>query len=253
MRKKIFILLSLIVPLFVYSQDNNNWEIKKGEVLKYKVAFNSGLTGDVKGGEATMSVSSKTTIINGNEAYIATLIGGTTGVIEWFYKVEDKYQTYIETQNNVPLLFKQSIKENDYTKHDEVSFYPSQHIAKHNGQNIAIPNNTQDFLSVIYYVRGLDMTKLKKGGTFSVPYFADDKVSYFTIVYQGTEQITTRKLGKIMCYAFKPKLPSGKMFKDQYPATLWISADNRRLPVLVDAKMKVGKMRMVLTSYSNVQ
>ena len=36
------------------------WKIIKGEKLTYKIAFSSGLTGNVKGGEATMSVKSST-------------------------------------------------------------------------------------------------------------------------------------------------------------------------------------------------
>ncbi|MGC3978879.1 MAG: DUF3108 domain-containing protein [Paludibacteraceae bacterium] len=244
----IIVLLSIINPLLSITQ-NEDWEIKKGEKLTFKVTFSSGLTGDVKGGEATMSVQNKTVRIGGKEAYHATLTGGTTGIIEWFYQVENKYESYIDIKSKSPLLYAQFVRENKYQKKDTVHFDQSNNTAVYDGKKMDIPANTQDFLSVFYYVRSLDMSKLKKGDAFVVPFFSSDKVTNFKIIYNGVETIKTRKLGKISCYSFKPQVPTGKVFKDQYPATMWISADSKRLPVLVDAKMKVGRMKMELLEY----
>ncbi|MFV0470496.1 MAG: DUF3108 domain-containing protein [Paludibacteraceae bacterium] len=248
--KKISILFfSMIFSFILIAQDTDNWKIKKGEVLKFKVAFSSGLTGDIKGGEAVMSVKSQANQIGNRNVYHAVLTGETTGVIEWFYKVENKYESYIDAGTGESLLFTQSVKENKYQKSDTVYFNPTTKTAKFEGKTISIPDNTQDFLSVIYYVRSKDMEKLKQGDTFTVSFFTSKKVEDFNIIYSGIEKIKTKKLGTIACYAFKPQLPTGKVFKDQYPATMWISADSRRLPVLVDAKMKVGKMKLELTGY----
>ncbi|VBB45734.1 conserved hypothetical protein [uncultured Paludibacter sp.] len=249
MKKISIILLSLVFPFLVMSQDSNNWKIKKGEKLKYKVAFNSGLTGDIKGGEATMSVMSKTVQLGDNEVYHATLAGGTTGIIEWFYQVENKYESYIDVKTGEPLLYAQSVRENKYRNKDTVFFDPKNHTAIYKEKKIKIPENTQDFLSVFYYLRMKDMSKLKAGDTFTISFFSSDKAADFKIIYNGIEKIKTKKMGQVECYSFKPQLPTGKVFKDQYPATMWISADSRRLPVLVDAKMKVGKMKMELISY----
>ncbi len=207
------------------------------------------MTGDVKGGEATMTVLPKTTKIGGKEVYHAILNGTTTGVIELFYKVDNKYQSYMDVKTNVPLLYIQNSHENKYQSSDTVRFDHSNKTATLNGEKISIPENTQDFLSIFYYARGLNMLKMKKSDTFKVPYFTGSKVAYFTIVYNGIEKIKTKKMGEVSCYAFKPQVPTGKIFKDQYPATMWISADNKRLPILVDAKMKVGKMKMELLEY----
>lgn len=243
------VLLAMIFPAMISAQDSNRWEIRQGEKLKFKVAFSSGLTGDVKGGEATMTMQSKTVKVGSRDAYHATLTGGTAGVIEWFYQVENKYESYIDVKTKAPLVYIQSTHENKYQSRDTVRFDQHNNIATYRGKKIEMPDNTQDFLSVFYYVRMLDISNLKKGDTFSVPFFSSNKVTTFKIVYNGIETLKTKKLGKISCYSFKPQLPSNKVFKDQYPATMWISADNKRLPVLVDAKLKVGRMKMELLEY----
>ncbi len=222
------------------------WKIKKGEKLSYKIAFNSGLTGNVRGGEATLSVRPSTVKVGGNDTYLAVLNGATAGVIEWFYQVENKYETYIDVNSYAPLMYRQTVRENKYKSSDTVYFDQQKRVASYQNKKISIPANTHDFVSMIYYVRSLDVSKLKKGETISIPFFTSDKVMTSKIVYQGIEQINVNKK-PVNCYAFKPQVGKGKMFNQDYPATLWISADDKRIPMLIEARMKVGRVKMELT------
>ncbi len=242
-------LFSFLFPFMLNAQNNGSWDIKKGEKLKFKVAFSSGLTGDIKGGEAVMSVMPQTTKVGGNEAYHVMLTGATKGLIKMFYQVDNKYESFISTKTNAPLMFRQSVHENKYTSNDTVFFDQNKKVLTYKNEKMSMPANTQDFLSVFYYVRSLDMSKLKEGDSFTVSFFTSEKVANFNIIYKGIQKIKTKKLGEVSCYSFMPQIPTGKVFSQQYPATMWISADTLRLPVLVDAKMKVGKMKMELTDY----
>jgi len=240
------LLLILIVSFGAIQAQAQSWQIKKGEKLTYKIAFNSGLTGDVKGGNGVMSVSPKLSKINGKDAYHAVMEGSTSGVIEWFYQVENKYETFIDTATKAPLMYAQYVRENKYKNNDTVFFDQNKNIATYKNKKIKIPANTHDFLSMLYYVRTLDMSKLKKGDTFTIPFFTQDKVVNSKIIYNGIEKVKNRKLGLLDCYSFKPEVAKGKVFNQDYPATMWVTADNQRLPVLVEAKMKVGKVKMEL-------
>ncbi|NLO70501.1 MAG: DUF3108 domain-containing protein [Porphyromonadaceae bacterium] len=240
------VILGLIIAFSAHQVKAQAWEIKSGENLKYRVAFSSGLTGNVKGGEATLSVKPSTTKIGSNTTYHATLKGGTTGIIEWFYQVSNNYETFIDTQTNAPVMYRQTVRENKYTSSDTVYFDQAGKTATYKGKKISIPNNTHDFVSMIYYVRTLDMAKMKKGDSFTLPFFTADKVVNSQIIYNGIENI--RANGKtVSCYAFKPQVGKGKMFNQDYPATIWISADSKRIPMLIEARMKVGKVKMELT------
>lgn len=245
MRTTILTSALLFGLLFFNQATAQKWEIEKGENLRYKVAFSSGLTGSVKGGEATLSVSPSTTRIGRNTAYQAQLKGGTTGVIEWFYQVSNNYETFIDTKTNAPIMYRQTVRENKYSSADTVYFDQANRKAIYKNKKISIPENTQDFVSMIYYVRTLDMSRMTKGDSFTLPFFTADKVVNSKIIYNGVENI--RANGKtVACHAFKPQVGKGKMFNQDYPATIWISADKDKIPMLIEARMKVGKVKMEL-------
>ena len=233
----------LLISRFSFGAE---WNIIRGEKLKYKIAFSSGLTGNVKGGEATMSVKSSTVRTGNHDTYLATLYGATTGVIEWFYQVENKYETFIDTDTKAPVMYAQYVHENKYSNNDTVYFDQKKNTATYRNKPVKIPDNTHDFVSMLYYVRTLDMSKLKKGDSFIIPFFTSDKVINSKIIYNGIEKVKNNKRGLVDCYSFKPQVGKGKVFNQDYPATMWITADSDRLPLLVEAKMKVGKVKMEL-------
>lgn len=236
---------AFIIGLTISQVNGQKWEIKTGENLKYKVAFSSKLTGSVKGGEATLSVKPSTTRIGNNTVYHAQLKGGTTGVIEWFYQVSNNYETFIDTKTNAPVMYRQTVKENKYTSADTVYFDQNRKRATYRNKSITIPDNTQDFVSTIYYVRTLDMTRMNKGDSFILPFFTSNNIVNSKVIYNGLENIHVN--GKTeLCYAFKPQVSKGKMFNQDYPATIWISADSEKTPMLIEARMKVGRVKMEL-------
>ncbi len=243
--KKIILCVLLAGVAFASNSFAASWQIKKGEKLNYKIAFSSALTGSIKGGDASLTVKPSTVKIDGREAYHAILKGGTSGVIEWVYKVENLYETFIDTRSAAPLMYRQSVVENKYKNSDTVFFNQSENIASYRNKTYKIPNNTQDFVSMIYYVRTIDVDKLKKGDSFTIPFFTSDKVLISKVVFDGVEKIRSNSKD-INCYAFKPQVAKGKVFNHDYPATIWISTDSSRVPVLIEAKMKVGKIKMEL-------
>ncbi|MHB9055014.1 MAG: DUF3108 domain-containing protein [Paludibacteraceae bacterium] len=242
--RKSIILFVLFFFSTIYSF-GAGWSIIKGEKLHYKIAFSSALTGSVKGGEATLSVKSFTVKVGDKDAYLATLYGATTGLIEWIYQVENKYETYIDVNSGAPLMYRQSVRENKYRSSDTVYFDQSRNIATYKNKKTSVPDNTQDFVSMIYYVRSVNVSKMKKGDVFTIPFFTSDKVILSKVVFGGIEQITSNKK-TVNCYAFKPQVGKGKVFNQDYPATIWISTDSKRQPVLIEARMKVGRVKMEL-------
>lgn len=244
--KTLFIcILALILGL--QTANSQTWDIKRGEKLTYKIAFSSALTGSVKGGEATLSVHPSLVKVGNKNSYLATLYGATTGIIEWFYQVENRYETFMDTNSKAPLMYRQTVRENKYRSSDTVYFDQQNRIATYQQKKIRIPVNTHDFVSMIYYVRSLDVSKMKKGDNFTIPFFTSDKVIMSKVVFDGVEQIYVNRK-PVSCYAFKPQVSKGKVFNHDYPATIWISTDSQRLPMLIEARMKVGRVKMELLS-----
>ncbi len=245
--KKISVLLALLLltTSLLFAQQTNEWKIKKGEKLSYKISFFSMLTRNIKGGNATLSVIDANEKRDGKEVYHAILKGKTSGVIEWLYKINNHYETYMDTKTLFPKFYIQKVKENKYSNKDTILFNHSAKIATRNGKKIKMYKGTNDFVSMLYAVRKKDMSKLKKGESFLLPIFVDKKSRMSKIKYVGEKSIKT-KYGTRVCYGLKPEVPKGKLFSKKYPATIWISADKDRLIMFAEVKMRVGKIKLEL-------
>ena len=81
-----------------------------GEWLRYKMSY----SGFLRAGTAELQL--KETEINGKKVYHAIGKGWTTGMIKWFFKVDDNYQSYFSKDPISPLLFKRKINEGGYQK-----------------------------------------------------------------------------------------------------------------------------------------
>ncbi len=237
----LFVLLSLSTVLCATS--SNQWTVKKGEKLSYKISFYSMLTRNIKGGNATLSVMKKTKKRGGKEVYHAILQGKTSGVIEWLYKISNHYETYMDTKTLYPELYIQEVKENEYSNKDTIVFNHTANQAKQGGQTVKIHKGTNDFVSMLYAVRQKDISKLKKGESFYLPIFIDKKTKLSKVKYVGKKTIKT-KCGTRLCYGLKPEVVKGKLFNKKYPATIWISADSERLIMYAEVKMRVGKIKL---------
>lgn len=236
----LFILFAL--PLQIFASD---WQIKKGESLTYFVAFHSGLTGNVKAGKATLSVLPQTEKINSQSVYHAVLKGESTGIVNWFYDINNRYESYMSTSSLDPIMFVQDVKENKYTKKDTVYFDHARKVATVDGKAVSMISGAQDFVSMLYVVRKMNFSSMTEGDKFILPLFSDRKVVKSNVKYIGKETIKTQ-YGTHECYGLQPQVAKGKMFKDSYPATIWITADENRYPMLVEAKLKVGSIKLEL-------
>ncbi len=240
MKKTTILSIILLLSTAIFA---NDWKIQKGEVITYRIAFYSMLTRNIKGGNATLSVMPQEKKVNGKMMYHAVLKGETSGVIEWIYKINNHYETYMDTATFFPALYIQKVRENKYSKDDSVVFNQEAQIAKYNGKTTKIYKGTNDFVSMLYAVRQKDISNLKKGEFFLLPIFIDKKAIQSKVKFIGKKTISTKNDIRI-CYGFKPEVPRGKLFKKKYPATIWVSADKDRLPMLVEAKMRVGKIKL---------
>ena len=251
---KASLLLLLFFSLTAFPQSYRtvtNTAFIRGEKLTFRVAFNSALTGSITGGKATLEVKNENKIINNKSTYHVVGEGKTTGFIELFYKVHDRFESYFDEDALIAWQFTRRTRENDYKKDDLVIFRQNDRLAVSLTKVMKVPANIQDVISGFYYARTLDITGLEPGGIIEVPFFLDDSVYHSRVIFKGTETVKT-KLGKFRCIAFRPMVATGYAFDDPYPITVWITDDKNRLPVLIESEQAVGRARVELISYSGL-
>ncbi len=223
---------------------------KEGEWLRYKMSY----SGFLKAGNATLTVDKDT--INGKEVFHVTGKGWTTGIIKWFFKVDDIYQSYIDVNSGKPYLFKRKINEGGYKKHQNTSFNYVNNTAhvqdfKNQTDTIIPIGNIQDMMSSFYYLRNYDVSLMKPGEEIALDMFMDSQVYPFKLRFLGTEILKTR-FGKIKTYRFRPLVQAGRIFKENESLTIWITADDNKIPIKLKANLSVGSLRAELDAYKGL-
>jgi hypothetical protein len=259
----IWLILSLtgcILMLQGHSQPLAAQELRKvenvafgrGEKLTYRVVYNSRFTGNVYAGDASLEIQPTTIMIGGRPAMHIVGLGSTRGVFNLFFRVDNRYETYIDERAIAPLMFIRRIHEGSYRKHQTVSFNQRTNIATSNTATVEVVPYVQDIISAFFYARTLDISNAKPGDTFPVDFFLDDSVYVTHIEYDGREQITTRQ-GTFNTLRFRPMVLTGSVFSQPYPMTMWISDDRNKIPVLIESGLKVGSIRMELSDYAGLR
>ena len=107
-------------------------------------------------------------------------------------------------------------------------------------------------VSVFYYLRNFFQTNdLDENDEITIDMFFDSENYRLKIKYLSTEIINTN-FGKILCHKIKPYVQSGRVFKKDESLTMWISADNNRIPMKIKADLIVGSIRIDLEAFSNL-
>jgi len=64
----------------------------------------------------------------------------------------------------------------------------------------------------------------------------------------GREKVDT-PAGKFDCIAIEPMLKAGGIFKNKGRLVIWITDDDRRMPVLMRSKVSIGSISVVLQEF----
>ncbi|XZF13270.1 DUF3108 domain-containing protein [Chitinophagaceae bacterium MMS25-I14] len=243
----------LVIPAFSFAQNEfcglKNISFQNGEKLFFKVYYNMGRIW-VGAGEASFTVNQED--LNGHKVYHITGDGKTMKSYEWFYKVRDRYETFIDVETMLPLKFLRNVNEGGFKIYNNVSF--NQNIGQAVSTNgiFSVPKCVQDVLSAIYYARNIDYAKYQPGAKIPFSMFLDDQVYNLYIRYLGKERIETR-YGTFNTIKISPLLIEGTIFKGGEKMAVWVTDDNNHLPVRVDSPILVGSIKVDLMGYANLR
>jgi hypothetical protein len=258
MKKLISLYLLFLIPFLSSAQELNTIAFKRGEKITYRFYYHSAVTGNVTAGELVSEIKPYAAYIDGNPSYHVVMEGKTKGAFNWFFKIRDRFETYIDEHKLAPRLFKKRIKEGDYETSRDVRFEPdSGRIFYHNLKNgmkgtVHSHLNVQDIVSSLYYIRNWDFSQAKPGHKYYLNIFIDDSIHKIQFEYIGLQKVET-KLGKIECLTFKPHVLTGNVFAEESPMTVYVSNDANHLPIFAVSKVMVGSVRMELIDYQGLK
>lgn len=249
MKKYILLFFTLFFLRTAFGQEKNI-AFKSGEFLRYKMSY----SGFLRAGSAILEVNEKE--YNGKKVFYTKGTGWTSGMIKWFFEVDDVYESYFDMDTIKPYLFKRKIDEGGYKKHRITSFnYESkqayvQDFTNQKDTSVAF-TNVQDMMSSFYYLRNIETKDLKNGDEIALDMFMDSQVYPFKLRFLGRQVLRT-KFGKVNSLVFKPLVQSGRIFKEQESVTIWITDDANKIPIKMQASLAVGSLRAELEKYKGL-
>ena len=226
-----------------------NISFQHSEKLVFKVFYNMGRIW-VGAGEAVFTTT-REKLNNKNVLHIVG-DGKTYKTYDWFYKVRDKYETYIDEETMLPLKFVRNVNEGGFKIYNSITFDQNNGRAVSTNGVFNVPKCIQDVLSSIYYARNIDYNKYQPGAKIPFTMFLDDEVYRLYIRYLGKEKIKT-KYGTFNTIKISPLLIEGTIFKGGEKMTVWVTDDNNHLPVRVDSPILVGSIKVDLMGYDNLR
>lgn len=225
----------------------SNKAFKVGEKLTYRVHY-----GWIDAGEAVIEVKESKHTFNGRPAYHMVGKGYSLGAFDWFFKVRDHYETYVDKDGLFPYRFIRDVNEGGYIIKQDYKFHQDKRAVKtQKGVTYATPANVQDMISSYFYARTVDFSKAKKGDTFTFTVFMDDEIFPMTIKYLGKETIKIRE-GRFRCMKFAPVVQEGRVFKSDDDLNVWITDDANKIPILVKSNLMVGSIKMEVVDYEGL-
>lgn len=224
-----------------YRTINHN-AFKRGEELKYRLHY-----GAVNAGEAVVKIDDTKKLIYGRQTLHVLASGYSKGAFDWFFKVRDYFESYVDEEALVPWLFMRRCDEGGFKINQNQMFNHAKGQVNSSGKTLSVPKNIQDMISAFYYARTFDFSKAKTGDIYSIPTFVDDEIWDLKIKFVGRETIST-DLGKISCLKFVPVVQKGRIFKKEEDLHVWITDDTNKIPVRVQAEILVGSIKMDIIS-----
>jgi len=110
----------------------------------------------------------------------------------------------------------------------------------------------QDMLSVYYAMRNVDTSNLKPGDFIEQNIFFDYELYPFRMKIIGREVIKT-KFGYIKTLVLRPYVVADRVFREEESLTIWVSDDENKIPLLIEAKLLVGSIKASLVKYKNLK
>jgi hypothetical protein len=224
-----------------------NSAFKEGEVLTYRLHY-----GFIDAGVAILEVKPEVLDVSGRKVYHMVGNGYSKGSFDWFFKVRDRYESFVDKDALLPWMFVRRVDEGGYKINQDYTFnHYLNKVDIGGGQKYDIPAGTQDMISSFYAARNLDFSTAKEGDIFTIQSFVDKEVWPLKIRYVGKETIET-DLGKYRCLKFRPIVQKGRIFKKEEDLNVWITDDKNHVPLRAQAKILVGSIKLDIVSWQNL-
>ncbi|MGK7397020.1 MAG: DUF3108 domain-containing protein [Candidatus Cyclobacteriaceae bacterium M3_2C_046] len=239
--------------------DHEKHVFQAGEEVYYQVYYNWSFIW-VKAGEVYFKVKKDT--LQDKSVLHFDSYGSSLSGWDWFYKVRDSYQAWVDPQTLYPYKFERSTLEGGYAVNNYYQFDYKQQLIYAVTENSKKPKSqdtlslkpcTFDVLSIIYQARNINYNNYQPNDRIPIRVIIDGEIYDLYIRYLGKEKVKDRDNNEYDCIKFKPLLVEGTIFSGGEDMTVWVTNDQNRVPVIVEAKVLVGSIKAIIDNAYNLK
>ena len=204
----------------------------KGETLDYSLTWLK-----VTGGTARMTVTQPA-----EGRFLITSVAHSTPRFSRFFRVRDRVESTVAREDFSTLRYVKQLDE-DGDKIEEVTTVEDGIASRKRKKvkKVPVPRPVFDPISVIYYLRTVD---LSAGKSHDMTIVADGKVYtvHARVIRRETLQTPAGRFATVMV---EPEMKSGGVPRSER-LFIWYSDDERRLPVRIRTEVKIGAITATL-------
>lgn len=227
-----------------------------GEEITYKIYYNWGVMW-IPAGEVVFKVEDQENLF-----YISAT-GRTYSTYEWFFKVRDKYEVYIDKETLLPITSIRNVREGGYRLYDKVEFdQQNNKLTSLRGKTkekaflraFEVESCMHDVLSIVYHARNIQFENYASGDEFPIKIFMDKEVWPLKVKYEGKQERKKIKgRGRFNTIKFSPEVIVGDVFTKDAKMNIWVTDDANKVPLLIESPVSVGSIKVVLKNYKNLR
>ncbi len=214
-----------------------------GEKLTYVISWSN----IVDAGTAVMEVR-RATMDDGRDLLRFTSTARSTGILNVFYTVRDTIESLFDPTALQSISYRTDQRHGKRRKHSEILFDEEKGTATdiENGtsQTFDVPEHTQDALSSLYYLRTRKTFTVGKSHVISV--HDGCKTWSVEIKTLGRERIKV-PVGEFPAIKVKTYPKYEGVFMHKGEIYIWLSDDDRRIPLLMKSSISIGSIVATLT------
>lgn len=209
--------------------------------------------------------------IDNEETIKIDVTGKSVGVFDLFTTVRDKWGVYITKKELEPKKFYKYLLEGKYRKNEILNFVENSDSV----QIEILDKETKEFVEFKYlhfeddikkiirsyfmnywiaslaYLRSLDYSETLSKELVEIPYFENNEKFSYQMKFLKRDTIET-KIGQYNSLVFAPIIPKNKLFEEEDAVKFWLTDDDKKIPLKLEAKMNFGSFVIEVSNYSNI-
>lgn len=211
-----------------------------GESLRFSIEY-----GLIKAGTAWLEVEPMQ-VYKGRPCYHLVSRAESNEFMSKIYKVRDRIDSLIDAEGLYSWRYRKRTREGSYARDYDIKYDPPTGKATYaDGEEYDAEPWSKDALAAFYYVRHMP---LEVGRDIEVTHHSDRRSNGILVKVHSRESVTV-PAGTFDCFVIEPIASEGGLFKASGRMQIWVTADERRMPVLMKSKIPVGSIDAVLQDY----